>query len=109
MRIQFAGNGNGNEYVRDAGAEVEAEVEAVAEAVAVVEDEAAFSERTLQRADGCLYPIAAMPFPPRHSSPPAPFPLTHARVISVFFSLSLFSLLTRAAICGDRSGVWDRN
>lgn len=46
MRIQFAGNGNGNEYVRDAGAEVEAEVEAVAEAVAVVEDEAAFSERT---------------------------------------------------------------
>lgn len=62
----------------------------------------------VQRADGCLYPIAAMPLP-RHSSPPAPFPLTHARVISVFLSLSLFSLLTCAAICGDRSGVWDRD
>lgn len=96
MRIQFAGNGN----VRDAG--VEADTEAGEAEVDAAQDEAAFSERTFQ----VCSTRGRLPIPNcRHSL--SPHPLTHARVISSFLPLSLSSL-SHAAICGDRSGVWDR-
>lgn len=101
MRIQFAGNGN----VRDAGVEADTEAgeaEVEVEAVDAAQDEAAFSERTFQ----VCSTRGRLPIPNcRHSL--SPHPLTHARVISSFLPLSLSSL-SHAAICGDRSGVWNR-
>lgn len=57
--------------------------------------------KCVQRADGCLYPIAGTSS--ASVLAPSPRPLTHAWVISSFLPL-----LSHAAICGDRSGVWDR-